>query len=353
MASKIRIGEVLLMRESVEPEVLSQALRNPLTVPQRLISQLMIRAQLDPEEAALVLAEHTGYPAAMERHLEDRNPEVRDLIPRELIQGWCVVPLGWAPDGRLITLARDPTPILAAALEHAAQTRVTLAVAPAVQIERLMRSVYGVEPAGTHAHPPVARPAFADIGEIKLSEEAERQRGRTISQKFQLDDRPELPRSRQPSSHRPLEVTLAELERAITVAAAERSAMIFAQSRWLTALLLQVTGTEVIGVRGHGAQLAQPTRIVFPLGAPSTLQRALDGRVATTDAPDSLFQRRLRHLLGELRTPVAAPIQIGDRVVGAVVVGATTPDVASSIADLGRLVDGLSDAHERLMRHPR
>src|SRR5678815_6071838 len=80
VTERIRIGELLLMRESVDPWVLSQTLRNPGPNRQRVVSLLISRAQLDPDDGALALSEQTGYPAALVRHLEKRDPGCANLI---------------------------------------------------------------------------------------------------------------------------------------------------------------------------------------------------------------------------------------------------------------------------------
>src|SRR5690606_9609663 len=129
------------------------------------------RAQLDPDDGALILSEQLGYPAALQRHLERRDPEVLGLLPPQLGSRWVVVPLARARTGAIVVVARDPTPILSAALEHAMRSSVVLAVTPSIQLERMLRAVYGVPGAPEDPLPNTATPTLSDIGEVRLEDE--------------------------------------------------------------------------------------------------------------------------------------------------------------------------------------
>src|SRR5678816_3726790 len=112
MSDRQRIGEILLLRESLDSQQLMQAIRDQTERPgQRLVSMLIKRTLLDPDEGALALSEQTGFPAALQRHLEDRHDDVGALMPPQLAQRWVVLPVGRAREGHLVVCARDPTPI--------------------------------------------------------------------------------------------------------------------------------------------------------------------------------------------------------------------------------------------------
>jgi hypothetical protein len=356
VASKVRIGEVLIRRESLDATVLLQALRNPPRHPMRLVSSLILSAQLDPEAGALALAEQSGYPVALERHLEHRDPAVKDLVPVELVRQWCVVPLGRTSNGRLVTIACDPTTYLHAALEHATRTPITLAIAPVIHVERLIRSVYGVEPEVPRHQDHMAQPSSSDIGDVKVSVDVERQlreAARATSRPFRIDDAPELPRRRPTgNTQTPIDTTLTQIDQAVTMSAVERLIMSCAASRWQAALLmLVVDDARAVGHRGHGALLGAPETLVLPLDAPSIVRRAIEVRGATADAPRSEQQTWLEHLLGDATTPVAAPIFVANRLHGVFIVGDPRRDhLEKSLADAGRLVDGLAGAYERFSR---
>lgn len=347
MTAPRRIGEVLLMQETVDAWVLTQTLK--LHTPQhRLISLLIGRAQLDSDDGAMALSEQLGYPAALQRHLERRDARCESLIPRELVQRWVVLPLGRARDGRLAVVARDPTPILQAALEHASKLPVALAVAPALHLEKLIRSVYGlpedVDPM------PFAPPMLNEIGiSIDGVPGATIRRSRTISAVLN-DGTPEL-EQRMPQGTDRIDSTLFEIDKAITIAAAERIAFTYAARRWRAALLLEVADGVAIGRRGQGPRLTTVEAIMLPLATPSIVQVAHDDVNATSTAPPSVVQMRLNYLLDDAIASTAAAIVVRGSVRGVLVVGDPLHGGArESVTDLARLVDALSGARERFAR---
>jgi hypothetical protein len=349
----MRIGELLLMQEVVDAWVLTQTLKDhaaPAGSRQRLVSLLISRAQLDADDGALALSQQLGYPAALQRHLERRDPACERLIPVELVRRWVVLPLGRARDGRLVVVARDPTPILSAALEHASKQSILLAVTPGLHLERLIRSIYGA-PIETI---PEAAPSIGDIGDVETASPPDPQReavrGRTVSAIFS-DGTPELLPNNPYGTDR-VDTTLGHIDNAVTIAAAERIAFAYASRRWEAALLLAITGDVAVGRRGNGSRIAMTVdTIELPLATPSILQVALESGQATAQTPASLVQQRIDHLLEDAQTPVAAPIVVAGHTTGAIVAGDPLYGSArESLADLARLADALSAAHERFAR---
>src|SRR5262249_54952025 len=251
VSDKMKIGELLLLREKVDPWVLSHALKEQAHTRQRLVSMLINRAQLDPDDGALLLSEQLGYPAAMQRHLERRDAEALALLPAQLGARWVVLPLVRAHTGAVVVVARDPTPILAAALEHAMKATVVLAVTPSVQLERLVRAAYGATTSDPEAELPAVPPSLSEIGDVRLEDGPPLpfRRARTVSYMFK--GLPELPVRTRPQESA-IDITLAEIDRAITAGAVERLVMAYAAKRWKSALLVRLDGTGAKGVRGHG-----------------------------------------------------------------------------------------------------
>lgn len=345
----MKIGELLLLKEKVDPWILSHALKEQAQTRQRLISMLINRALLDPDEGAMLLSEQLGYPAALQRHLERRDPTVLELLPPQLGSRWVVLPLSRARTGAVVVLARDPTPILAAALEHAMRTSVVLAVTPSVQLERLVRAAYGLSGAPDEPLPESA-PSLSDIGTVRLEDATPvpARRGRTVSYMFK--GIPELP-VRAPQAVAPIDATLREIDRAITAAAVEYLVMMYAAKRWRSALLVKVDGPNAIGVRGHGAQLQAPERITLELAPPSMVTIARNTRHPTTHQPGTPNQDRLHELLGLPHAPAAAPVIVGDRVDAVLTVGDVIDGNAhESVAELDRLADALGAAYVRFSR---
>ncbi|HUS28263.1 MAG TPA: hypothetical protein VMZ53_07135 [Kofleriaceae bacterium] len=346
VSDKMRIGELLLLQEKIDPWVLTNTLKEQPYTRQRLVSLLISRAHLDPDDGALILSEQLGYPAAMQRHLERRDPSLLTLVPPQLGSTWVVLPLGYAKTGALIVVSRDPTPILSAALEHIVRKSVLLAVTPAVQLERLVRAAYGG--AGTPDEPlPHSPPTLSDIGHVQLEDATPLpvRRARTVS--YMFDGPPQLP-VRAPHHVAPIETTLREVDNAITAHAAERHVMAYAAKRWRTALLVRLERDFAIGVRGHGPELEHPEQVRVPLREPSLVSAAAGSRRATQESPSSDTQTHLRVLLGSPATPAAAPIIVGTQVEAVLAVG--DPIDHATLAELDRLVDALGAAYSRFAR---
>ena len=348
VSQKRHIGEILLMQETVDAWLLTQTLKlHPGASKQRLVSVLVGRAQLDPDDGAMALSEQLGYPAALQRHLERRDPDCQDQIPRELVQRWVVLPLGRARDHKLVVVARDPTPILAAALEHATKQQVTLAVTPEIHLDKMIRSIYGLAP---DAAPVTSPPTISETG-ISLDGDpmAPAGRARTISAILN-HAAPELP-TRAPQGSDRVDRTLVDIDNAITLAAAERFAFAYTALRWRATLLLDVSDGAGIGRRGQGPRLQSVDAIVLPLASPSIVQIAHDGATATNSMPSSAIQQRLCHLLDDATAPAAAAIVAGGAVRAVIVVGDPLYNgTRESVADLARLADAMGGAYERFAR---
>jgi hypothetical protein len=349
VSEKMKIGELLLLKEKIDPFHLSHALREQANTRLRLVSMLINRALLDPDEGAMLLSEQLGYPAAMQRHLERRDPSVLKLLPPQLGSRWVVLPLGRARTGAVIVVARDPTPILCAALEHAMSETVVLAVTPSIQLERLVRAAYGGS--GMPDEPlPESPPSLSEIGDVRLEDETPLpfRRARTVS--YMFPGLPELP-VRAPQQVAPIDATLEEIDRAITAGAVERLVMAYAAKRWRAAILARVEGGTAIGIRGHGDKLEQPEQFTLPLAPPSMLTLARNTRRLTTDRPGTATQLQLTRVLGEADAPAAAPILGGDRVTAVLAVGdAVDGNTNDALAELDRLADALGAAYVRFSR---
>jgi hypothetical protein len=344
----MRIGELLLLKEKIDPWLLSHTLKEQATTQQRLVSLLVNRAQLDPDDGALVLSEQLGYPAAMQRHLERRDAAVLELLPKQLGSRWVVLPLGRAKTGAIVVVTRDPSPILGAALEHAMRSSVLLAVTPSVQLERLVRAAYGL-PGAPEEPLPLAKPTMSDVGNVRLEDETPLpiRRARTVSYMFSSPH--EIP-MRVPPAEAPIETTLAEIDRAITAVAVERLVMAYVATRWSSALLARIDGDRAVGLRGHGMAVISPGEVAISLHEPSSVSFARDRReTIAAGAPVSRSQERLTEVLGG--PTAAAPVIASGGVVAVLVVGtASETTETAAIAELDRLVDALGAAYDRFSR---
>jgi hypothetical protein len=349
VTEKMRVGEMLLLKERIDPWILTRTLQEQTTTRQRLVSILIARALLDYDEGAMVLSDQLGYPAAMQRHLERRDPNLVSTIPPELGGRWVVLPIGRAKTGSLVVCARDPSPILQAALEHAMRASILLAVAPALQLERLVRGAYGLTAPAEEPLPSIA-PTVSDIGDFRIEDTPQPPPGRprTVSHMMVKAD-PELPPMRAPAPTALLDNALIEIDRAVSAPAAERLVLAYAARRWHSALLVKVNDGYAVGYRGHNVEHVET--INLSLSAPSVLQVAHDSQRPTSDRRTSSVQEQLVALLGARRLPSAAPVTAGTGVVALLVVGDPLPDgPRESLTELARLADALGAAYDRFRR---
>lgn len=136
-----RIGDILLEHGWVDPKVLERAVARPRG--QRLCSFLVDNDAVTADNAVRALGEEHGVPAALEKHLANREPALANLVPAGVAREHCVLPIGRTGAGDLIVCARDPRPALRGLLETLTGERVVLAVALASRLETLVAGAYG------------------------------------------------------------------------------------------------------------------------------------------------------------------------------------------------------------------
>jgi hypothetical protein len=349
---------MLLQRESVDRRSLEDMAHEQPQSGQRIVSLLIDHALIDTDEGALALSEQSGFPAALERHLERRDVGAIELVPRQLARAWVVVPIGLSQEGEIVICARDPTRILAAALAHATGSRIKLAVAPAIHVERLVRSIYDV--GGDPDMPLVAvPPSLADIGESVVSGEmrsSEPRRSHTISALYQASaNAPSGPIRVPLHDVNALELTLQEIDKAFNLVSIERLVMTYAAERWHAALLVKIVDGVAVGHSGHGETLAPMVdAIALPLSAPSLISVAVETRGTASESPSSGLQTHLMSLLGDPQHALATPIECRGRVHAVLVVGDVFEGhYRDSVKELDRIADALGAAYDRFSRKTR
>lgn len=342
VTERVRIGELLLREETVDPWQVTQALRDQAATRQRMLSLLIQRALIDHDEGAALLSQQLGYPAAMQRHIERRDPATLRRIPEEIGARWVVLPLAFARSGHLVVVARDPNQILAASLEHVTKVPILLSVMPSIQLERLIRTFYGAP--GSDEQPlPYAPPTLADIGNVRLDDTPIPRRARTVSR--MMDEEPELP-VRAPSNPSALDALRKEVRGAVSSMAVERLVLAYAERRWQAALLFHLVDGWAFGVRGHGGAGIDSIRL--PLSAPSLLTVARDTREPVLERPIGRVQGELTSLLWRASAPAAVPVIVGGNVEMVLAVGDPLDARArTTIAELDLLADVLGTAYER------
>jgi type II secretion system (T2SS) protein E len=138
----VRVGEILLEHNWVDEWALARALRDQPRLGERLCSILVERGQLDPDHAALALAEQHEVAAVLQRHLDNRDPALAKLLPPAIARAHVALPIGRLPNGDLVVCARDPSPEATRAIANAIGSPVVIAVAAACQLEQLVDGTY-------------------------------------------------------------------------------------------------------------------------------------------------------------------------------------------------------------------
>ncbi len=138
-----RIGELLLEHGWVDQTNLHRALaEQALAGGRRICSLLIARGLLDPDHAARALGEQFDVAAVLQKHLEHRDHGLASLLPVTLARNLFALPIGHTRAGELIVCVRDPNSDVEAAIRRALDRPLVIAVAPAMQLERLIDESY-------------------------------------------------------------------------------------------------------------------------------------------------------------------------------------------------------------------
>ena len=138
----MQIGQLLVEQRWVSSEALARALAEQRLTGKRICSLLISRGLLDPDNAARALANQHNVPGVLQKHLEHRDPALARLLPPALARASFALPIGRTRNQELIVCVRDPRPELRGILASAVGGPVVIAVAPAHQLEQLIKSTY-------------------------------------------------------------------------------------------------------------------------------------------------------------------------------------------------------------------
>jgi hypothetical protein len=142
----MQIGKILVEQRWVEPEALAQALADQQASGKRICSLLIARGALDPDNAARALANQHNVPGVLQKHLENRDHALARLLPAAFARACLALPIGRTRNNELIVCVRDPRPEFRAIIASAVGGPVVIAVAPAHQLEQLIKSTYEAIP---------------------------------------------------------------------------------------------------------------------------------------------------------------------------------------------------------------
>src|SRR5437016_2196862 len=114
--------------------------------------------------------------------------------------------------------------------------------------------------------------------------------------------------------------------------------------------MVSINDGAALGHRGHGPAMQAVETIALPMASASMVKIVHDTSQPTKTVPAGAIQERLSRLLGEPKPHAAAPLLVGGRVIGAVVVGdpqSGTPE--QGFADLDWVSEALGAAYARIL----
>jgi len=138
----MQVGQLLVEQRWVSADALARALAEQRHTGKRICSLLISRGLLDPDNAARALANQHNVPGVLQKHLEHRDPALARLLPPALARACFALPIGRTRNQELIVCVRDPRPELRGIIATAVGGPVVIAVAPAHQLEQLIKSTY-------------------------------------------------------------------------------------------------------------------------------------------------------------------------------------------------------------------
>jgi hypothetical protein len=138
----MQVGQILVEQRWVSPEALTRALAEQRHTGKRICSLLIARGLLDPDNAARALANQHNVPGVLQKHLEHRDAALARLLPAAIARAYFALPIGRTRNQELIVCVRDPRPELKTILGQAVGGAVVIAVAPAAQLEQLIKLAY-------------------------------------------------------------------------------------------------------------------------------------------------------------------------------------------------------------------
>ena len=368
----MRIGDLLLEKGLVNASAIASALAAGREG--RLCSVLIARGVLEFDVAARALGVQRGVPAALERHLEHRDPALASLLPSDFARARCALPIGRTSGGAVIVAARDPDAALRSAVERLVGS-VTLVVTPATRLEQLLAAAYGEAPrdeldldfdpaAELLPLAPPRLPPLPDLDlldpdsvQMALSSLDDVRVAKDVNQSgvFKMPTRaasasPKNPPVRALLRAAPrITASIEALERTPTRDAAIDLAMSFIAGRWLAGAIFAVRNDTAIGYRGHG--VTDLAEFHLTLRLPSTISHAVQTAQLQTVMPSTPAQEQLARLL-RAQAVVAAPVIVQNEVVAVVAAGDSIHGFADADApnELGRLAYALGEAWDRIRR---
>ncbi len=406
----MRLGELLVAAGWIDPALVDAALARQRRGGPRLGAILVGAGLISADDIARGLARQRGVPAALERHLAQRDPALAAVLPAAVAVPMAALPIAWSRGAQgmsLVVCFRDPTPEHVAEVARAVGVPVIPAVACEVVVARALAETYPeveASPGGALDVDPATDDA--DAVDVDFDEPSapvftlvDLDDGRVHRDATQIDVMPArgasgalgAARSAPPPIAAPapppvaapapvaappppiaapppspssttappppsLDATLAAIAAATSRDVIAELAIAFARGGWRGAVVLVVREGLAVGHRGFGGQVtdAALASLLIPLGQPSMFTTVHDDGKPLIGAPPlgGLAQSRFLKLFAGLgAAPIALhAVRVRDRVVNLLFAIAPTGPLPPAATALGQVAAAMGDAYERLIR---
>lgn len=385
----MRLGELLVAAGWIDPALVDAALARQRRGGPRLGAILVGAGLISADDIARGLARQRGVPAALERHLAQRDPALAAVLPAAVAVPMAALPIAWSRGAQgmsLVVCFRDPTPEHVAEVARAVGVPVIPAVACEVVVARALAETYPeveASPGGALDVDPATDDA--DAVDVDFDEPSapvftlvDLDDGRVHRDATQIDVMPArgasgalgVARAAPPPVAAPapppssttappppsLDATLAAIAAATSRDVIAELAIAFARGGWRGAVVLVVREGLAVGHRGFGGQVtdAALASLLIPLGQPSMFTTVHDDGKPLIGAPPlgGLAQSRFLKLFAGLgAAPIALhAVRVRDRVVNLLFAIAPTGPLPPAATALGQVAAAMGDAYERLIR---
>ena len=389
----MRLGELLVAAGWIDPALVDAALARQRRGGPRLGAILVGAGLISADDIARGLARQRGVPAALERHLAQRDPALAAVLPAAVAVPMAALPIAWSRGAQgmsLVVCFRDPTPEHVAEVARAVGVPVIPAVACEVVVARALAETYPeveASPGGALDVDPATDDA--DAVDVDFDEPSapvftlvDLDDGRVHRDATQIDVMPARgasgalgaaraasspvaapappPVAEPPPVAAPpppsLDATLAAIAAATSRDVIAELAIAFARGGWRGAVVLVVREGLAVGHRGFGGQVtdAALASLLIPLGQPSMFTTVHDDGKPLIGAPPlgGLAQSRFLKLFAGLgAAPIALhAVRVRDRVVNLLFAIAPTGPLPPAATALGQVAAAMGDAYERLIR---
>ena len=142
-----RIGDILIEERLITPAQRDEALRQQKSYGGRIGTNLVELGAIELEALTRALARQKGVPAALQRHFESIHREAVGLVPAQLAQKHCAIPLGFTsynPKTLAVAFLDPAKPGAIDEIQFAANARIYPVIAPELRIFLYLEKLYGI-----------------------------------------------------------------------------------------------------------------------------------------------------------------------------------------------------------------